>query len=314
MGGIVGIGECVVDFIPGDNAGGTSLSFTAHPGGSVANLCVVAARMGLESSFVGSVGADAFGQFLRQTLDGFGVGTSGMVFSRECGTGLIFVTMGANHEREYTFANTPGADKMLHMEQVDLGLLDRASVWHFSSNACSCGPTLETQRALMGMAAGKGKIVSYDVNFRENNHASPEDALRVIREFAGLAAIVKATEEELEFVAGKQGIAGAGPLLERNAKIVLVTRGRDGVDYYSHWGNGHVDARKVDVVDTTGAGDNFLGGFLAAVLEGGGFEGCTMDTLRRAASFGNLVSSISITRWGAMSGVPTREEVDASSL
>lgn len=311
MAGIVGIGECVVDFMPGEGrAGDLGLAYTAYPGGSVANLCVVAARMGVESAFVGAVGEDGFGRYLKNTLNAFGVETGGMIFSRECGTGLIFVAMAGDGEREYSYANIPGADKMLHLNQVDPALLEQADVWHFSSNACSTGPTLEAQRSLFRLARDNGKAVSFDVNFRENNHASPVEALRTIGEFAGLATIVKATEEELVLVTGCRESRGADWLLARNAQIVLVTKGAGGVDYYSRRGSGHVDARRVDVVDTTGAGDNFLGGFLAALLEDGGLDECSAGSVERAAVFGNLVASLSITRWGAMTSVPTRAEVD----
>ncbi len=312
MGGIVGIGECVVDFLPGDgdDATGTSLSFVAHPGGSVANLCVVAARMGATCSFVGAVGRDAFGHFLQQTLDGFGVDTGGMVYTEECGTGLVFVTNGENHEKIYTYANVPGADKMLRPEQVSERILADATVWHFSSNACSSGHTLATQRALMKQARREGKVVSFDVNYRPNNHRRADEALAMIRGFAAMANVVKVTGEELVLLADDTEAAGAGRLLEQGADVVLVTRGGDGADFYAHSGNGHVDGRTVDVVDTTGAGDNFLGGFLVSMLEQDGFGGFPVEAVRNAVLFGNTVASLSVTKWGAMTSVPSRAEVD----
>ncbi len=312
MGGIVGIGECVVDFLPGDSdaASGTSMSFVAHPGGSVANLCVVAARMGVPCAFVGAVGRDAFGRFLQETLDGFGVDTSGMVYTDECGTGLVFVTSGENHEKEYTYANVPGADKMLCPEQVSERVLADAAVWHFSSNACSSGHTLATQRELMKQARRRGKVVSFDVNYRPNNHARADAAIAMIQEFAAMANVVKVTGEELSLLADDAEAAGAGRLLEQGADVVLVTKGGDGADFYARSGNGHVDGRAVEVVDTTGAGDNFLGGFLVSMLEQDGFDRFPPEAIRNAVLFGTTVASLSVTKWGAMTGVPSRAEVD----
>lgn len=88
--GVVGFGESVVDFIPVGMDDGCTI-YKACPGGSVANLCVVVSRLGVPSAFVGGVGKDNFGHFLSQRIGEYGVDTSAMIFTDDCGTNLTFV-------------------------------------------------------------------------------------------------------------------------------------------------------------------------------------------------------------------------------
>ena len=307
---IVGFGECVVDFIPAASYNkDDSPVFRACPGGSVANLCVAVKKLGIESEFIGAVGNDYFGRMLRDVLKGRGVLTDNMIFTDECGTILAFVHPTANGGRDYSFANAPGADKMTRMAQVSLESIRTASILHVSSNAMACGPTLETQDAILTFAKENGVAVSYDVNYRPANHKSLEAALRVLRLPLGRCDIVKATEEELELVAGAAGRKGAEALLQQRAKIVLVTKGARGCDYYTAHDGGSVPAENTRAVDTTGAGDAFLGAFLAAMLRRKGLAAITAQGLRAAVRFANRAASISVTRYGAMEATPSLDEL-----
>lgn len=310
MGGIVGLGECVMDFIPQGLSENGYTIYQACPGGSVANLCVALAKLGHDSTFAGAVGNDAFGAFLRQTLQGYGVDTRCMAAKDACGTFLAFVHLAQDHERSYSFANPPGADKLLSREDIDLAHLLRYDIVHVSSNSIAGGArTMDTQKWVLEAAAAAGKVICYDINYRANNHLDREHALATLRAPLERADIVKATEEELELVTGHSGKKGAEALLRDSAKVVLVTLGEDGADYYCRDGSGHVAGSKVPVVDTTGAGDAFLGGFLSHMLRQEALGQMNARQVGEAATYGNRVAALSVTRWGAMTGLPTLAEL-----
>ena len=308
---MVGLGECVIDFIPQPSSGDGNLIYQACPGGSVANLCVAAAKLGVSAKFIGAVGDDHFGRFLKSTLASYGVDTGNMPVSGKCGTFLAFVELMENNERGYSFANLPGADKLLEYEDVDLKAVASADALHVSSNAPAGPVTRATQRKILDYAASLGKIISYDINYRENNHNSRDEAMDVLLMSLPYATVVKATEEEVALVTGQDAESGARALLAsgKRTKIVLVTRGSRGADFYAEDAFGHADAPDAAVKDTTGAGDAFLGAFLSYMLKHGMPEDLTPEKIRRGVEFANRAATLSVMKPGVLTGFPTLEEV-----
>jgi fructokinase len=313
MSGLVGLGESVIDFIPRASSGDGNLIYQACPGGSVANLCVAAAKLGVSVKFIGAVGDDHFGRFLKSTLASYGVDAGNMPVSRACGTFLAFVSLMENNERGYSFANPPGADKLLEYGDVDLKSVADADALHVSSNAPAGPVTRATQREILDYAASLGKVISYDINYRENIHAPLDDAMDVLRMSLPYATVVKGTEEEVALVTGRDAESGAWTLLaEGRTKIVLVTRGSGGADFYAGGVSGRVDALDVEVKDTTGAGDAFLGGFLSYMLKHGAFEtpeNLRAETVRGGVEFANKTAALAVMKPGVMTSFPTLEEV-----
>ena len=314
MSGLVGLGECVIDFIPQPSAGDGNLRYQACPGGSVANLCVAAAKLGVSAKFIGAVGDDNFGRFLKSTLASYGVDAENMPVCRECGTFLAFVNLMENNERGYSFANLPGADKLLEYGDVDLKAIADADALHVSSNAPAGPVTRGTQRKILDYAASLGKIISYDINYRENNHKSREEAMDVLRMSLPYATVIKATEEELALVTGQNAESGARMLLASGdrTKIVLVTLGSRGADFYADGAYGRVSAPDVAVKDTTGAGDAFLGGFLSYMLKRGlleMLENLTPEAIRDGVEFANRTATLAVMKPGVLTSFPTLEEV-----
>jgi fructokinase len=303
---ILGLGECVVDFVPCGDGG---MTYQLCPGGGVANVCVAASRLGLESRFIGAVGRDYFGEFLRGVLDGYGVDTTHLKYAAECGTFLAFVHHGPGGESGFSFANQPGADKFLEWDDSFLGALSEADALHVSSNSIAGERTMLTQSRLLKAAQAMGKPVSYDINYREAIHDQLGNFIDILRMPLEAATVVKATGDELEMVTGKRGEEGARALLGDAVKIVLVTEGRRGASYFTSEGGGHVDAPRVVSVDATGSGDAFLGAFLASMLRSG-FGEITLSRVDLAARYAARAAALSVTKTGAMAGFPTGEEVE----
>ncbi len=117
---VVTLGELLIDFVP--TVSGVTLieapAFKKAPGGAPANVAAGLAKLGVSCAFLGKVGEDAFGQFLKGTLEDVGVDTSGLIFSKEARTALAFVSLRADGEREFMFYRHPSADMLYTPQEV----------------------------------------------------------------------------------------------------------------------------------------------------------------------------------------------------
>ena len=130
---IVALGESLIDFTPsGENSQGMAL-FARNPGGAPANVLAMAAKLGGKTAFIGKVGDDAFGAFLKKTMEDAGVDVRGLRMAREYPTTLAFVQLTPEGDRSFTFYRKPGADVMLAPADVDRALLRDCRIFHFGS-------------------------------------------------------------------------------------------------------------------------------------------------------------------------------------
>lgn len=223
---IVALGESLIDFTPsGENSQGMAL-FARNPGGAPANVLAMAAKLGGKTAFIGKVGDDAFGAFLKKTMEDAGVDVRGLRMTREYPTTLAFVQLTPEGDRSFTFYRKPSADVMLAPAEVDRALLRDCRIFHFGSVSLTDEPcrtaTLEAARE----AKAAGAMISYDPNYRPFLWDSAERAREALLAALPLADIVKVSEEEMELLTGEvQLAAGADALASRGAALVLVTLG-----------------------------------------------------------------------------------------
>lgn len=147
---VVALGESLIDFTPnGTNAQDIEL-FARNPGGAPANVLAMNARLGGKTAFIGKVGKDGFGDFLRQTLVESSIDVSGLVIDEKIPTTLAFVQLDSKGDRSFTFYRNPGADVMLTSAEVNRNLIDDAAIFHFGSVSLTADPsrtaTLEAAR------------------------------------------------------------------------------------------------------------------------------------------------------------------------
>lgn len=303
MKGVIGFGETVVDFLP-KGFDRNNPVYEACPGGSVANLTAAVSALGLKSAFIGGVGDDFFGHFLVNRIHSYGVDTSQVIYKKDFGTSLVFVHYLENDQRGYSYANRPSAEQMIKISDIDFTKISQFAVLHVSSNVHYTGCSKATQKAMLKMAKECGMVVSYDLNYRPNNHTSLDRAKEDLCDAVGYADIIKATEEELVMLIGKSGRDAAELLFDKGAKIILETLGSEGVAYYLPDGSGHVRPDPVEVVDSTGAGDWFLAGFLTEMLRLGDLKTYTENDVRKACIYGNRAAGFSIMQSGAMIDLP----------
>ena len=274
-----------------------------------------AAKLGLSAAFIGCVGDDMFGSFLRETLSSHAISVSSLVKSRERNTTLAFVSHDASGDRSFSFYRNFGADIDLRAEEIDMNLVRSSRVFHFGSLSLTDEPSRGATIAALDAAKEAGVTVSFDPNLRPALWKSLDDAREQIESVMDRTDIVKISEEELLFLTGEKNISKGAFLLAGRFGIplLLVTLGAEGAFYRTDRFEGRVPAFSAgNVIDTTGAGDCFLGAFLSEFLaSGAGLRSADAETVARCACFASAAAGICVTRRGAIDGMPSRDEVEA---
>lgn len=315
---ILSLGEMIIDFTP--DARGVGLeqveSFQKAPGGAPANVAVGVAKLGGKAAFLGKFGQDPFGDFLIHTLEQYGVDTTGCVQTKEAKTGLAFIAVDAQGEREFHFYRDPSADMLLKEEDIREDLIRQARILHIGSVTQLLPEAFAATVKAQKIAREHGVITSFDVNFRLGIwRGREEEGKAKIRETASLTDVLKVSEEELRFLTDLEDVEkGAEQLLALGPKIVFVTLAEKGVYYLTDRHRGKIPTWKVETVDATGAGDGFVAGFLRQLSDR--VQGRSLDLslamheeIEEMAKYGNAVGALTVTKMGAIPALPTRADV-----
>ncbi|MDX8289764.1 aminoimidazole riboside kinase [Metabacillus indicus] len=307
--GIISLGEALIDFIPVDSE---NLVYQKSPGGAPANVAVGLARLGAPSSFLGKVGDDVLGTFLKETLQSFGVNTDHMLLTKEAKTGAVFITLAEGGERSFDFYIDPSADRFLHEENLDVSLFAESKILHYGSISMISGPSKSATVKAVELAREYGMIVSYDPNLRLSLWENEETAKETILSMFGKADLIKISEEELEFLTGESDIEkGVEKLAAYNIPLLFITMGSEGSYAFTKNGAVKIDAMRVNAVDTTGAGDAFVSGILYQLHELETHPGeLTSDELKRIGRFASVSGGLAASVKGAMTALPTLGEVE----
>ena len=311
---VTALGELLIDFtyLSTDETGYPTMA--AHPGGAPANFLAALAGFGAKTALLGKVGADAFGKLLVKTLEQAGIETRGLVQSSGVFTTLAFVTLDESGDREFSFARKPGADSSMTFDELDLGLIDGARVFHFGSLSLTDEPARTTTRRAVAYARERGKLVTYDPNLRKPLWKDLAEAREQLLWGLGQADVVKISDEEVEFLFGLSPEEGAERILdEYGVKLVFVTCGAEGCAYRNRNASGRVPGLSgLTVTDTTGAGDIFGGSAVWALLQTGKApEELGRGELERITAFACASAGLSTTRAGGISSLFSLEEIKA---
>ena len=307
---VVTIGELLIDFTPVKI--GNETGFIPKPGGAPANVAAAVSKLGGISAFIGKVGDDQFGNFLKTALDSVNVNTAGVIFDKDAPTTLAFVHLDNGGERSFSFYRKYCADTQLTVKELDMNIIDRCKVLHFGSVSLTDSPTKDAVLYAAERASRKGSIVSFDPNFRPALWLNEENAVDEIRQALSLVDIIKVSHDEMEQITGNADVAvGTASLQEYGAKLVLVTLGSNG-SYFRYMGYAaHVPSCKVETIDTNGAGDAFLGGLLYRLTRFSDPLSISPCDMEKAVMFANAVGALTTTKAGAITALPTMDEVIA---
>jgi sugar/nucleoside kinase (ribokinase family) len=310
---VVCLGEALVDFIAAE-AGvglGRARTYIKAPGGAMANTAAGLARLGVRSRFVGKAGSDAFGRFMIESLAAENVDVSCLIATDQYQTGIVFAALDQDRVPSYIFYGYPSADMMLSEDEVGPECLADAAFLHLGTVSMVREESRSASFKLMRLARENGVKISFDPNLRlhlwKDHGLLKQTALKAMAQ----SDLIKLNREELRFLTGEDNIeTGAARLMEPGARAVAVTLGPEGAYYLCGDGQGKCPGFKMDVVDTTGAGDGFAAGLLVVLAEAKTWPP-DKALLARATRFANAVGALVTAKLGAMTALPGRSEVEA---
>ncbi len=313
MSRIFTIGELLIDFIPNKtNCGLKDVdSFTKMAGGAPANVAVAASKLGSEAYFVGMLGKDGFGDFLIDTLKSYNVNTDYIFQTNKANTSLAFVSLMDDGQREFSFYRNPGADMLLEKKHIEDIELKKEDIISFCSVDLIEAPVKYATKRFLEKANEVGATVLFDPNLRFNLWDNLDNLKNTILEFIKYAQILKISNDELEFITGhadeEKAIAFIKDITDAN---IIITRGPKGA--YAEFGHKKAESRitKVEAIDTTGAGDAFVGGVLNFIDRNKkNLDEYSTEEMQSLLDFANKVAAYSVTKYGAMDSYPRLEDL-----
>ncbi|MER2493185.1 carbohydrate kinase family protein [Catenovulum sediminis] len=304
MKNVVCIGELLIDFVCSDS--GKSMLEAEHflkkSGGAPANVAACVSKLGGSSAFAGAVGNDPFGQSLANELQAFGINID-YLHRVATPTTLAFISLAADGERDFVFNR--GADALFELSSEEITSLLDNSILHLGSATALLGDKLyETYINAITYAHKSGLFICFDPNYREDLWPGKTELfVKRSLEFIKCAHLVKVSEEELELLTGESDLAkGCNMLHEYGVDYITVTIGSRGCFLSTKREQGIIPAYEIKPIDTTGAGDSFIGAVLFQLAYANVNE-LSFSELAGYVQLGNKVSGIVCEHLGPMTGL-----------
>lgn len=313
MKALFSMGEILIDFIP--DTPGKKLAevekFHKMPGGAPANVAA-AAKLGSKAYFLGKIARDGFGDFLLSEVTAAGVDTSLVVRSDEGKASLAFVSLLASGERDFIFFREHCADELYCSDEVPHKMFSPKSILHFCSVSLHAAPIKAAHEYAIAEMKKHGGTTSFDLNVRENLWQDHDAYRQTIKAFIAHADILKASDEDLRFLLNTDDLdAQRGYLLSlQGPSLILFTRGAKPTEVFYRGQRRAYQPPSANCVDTTGAGDTFIGAFLHCLLQ----EGKQVTELNEAdlakfTSFAQAAAAVVVSAYGAIPAMPNLSDV-----
>ena len=297
---IVALGEPLVEF--NQARADDPSAYLQGFGGDTSNMAIAAARLGARVGYVTRLGNDAFGRMFVDLWKREAVDTSGVALDAEAPTGVYFVTHGpAGHEFSYLRAGS--AASRMRPDQLPEALLASARLVHASgiSQAISAS-ACDTVFAAFEAARGRGAIVSYDPNVRRKLWPLAR-ARAVVMATVAMSTWCLPSEDDATILFPEASPDAVIDALHRaGARGVVLKRGSKGCIVSDGTRREQLDARRVQSVDATGAGDCFDGAFASRLIAG--------DDPFTAARYANVAAALATTGYGAVAPLPRAFDVE----
>lgn len=313
---VVCIGEMLIDMVCTDTNLGlvNGVNYVKKSGGAPANVAAAVGKLGGTAHLVAAVGSDPFGTFLINEIAQYNVDTQ-YISVLPMSTTFAFVSLADDGQREFAFNR--GADEHLSLDDKSIAFLTDNTILHVGSATALLGGTIsDTYLKLTQAAHAKGNIICFDPNFRIGLWAGEEAAfISACKPYFEMADIVKVSDEELTLFTNTTDMAaGCQYFHDLGVKIVLVTLGGDGCLISQNGKSTRVPAYKIKAIDTTGAGDSFIGAVLYQLAQHAPDDTFYADQMPEFVAFAGKVSALVCATLGAMSALPTLAEVQAQQF
>tara|TARA_B100001094_G_scaffold295291_1_gene316527 strand:- start:7744 stop:8700 length:957 start_codon:yes stop_codon:yes gene_type:complete len=306
-------GEVLVDLLSNDSQ---PEQFTKFAGGAPANVAVAYAKLGGNASFVGMLGKDKFGDFLEQELQQAGVHTKYCKRTAKAQTALAFICLDKHNERDFTFYRSQTADLLFKAHDFCLAAFQQHEIFHMCSNSL-CEQAI-FQTTLKGLEQAKAAccLISFDINLRTHLWQTPKHIYSRVMKVIASTDILKLNEDELKWLTehakpehAKQDLIQL--CFQLGVQVILLTRGKQHITCYTQNSQMDVTPPSCDTIDTTAAGDAFIGGFLYAMSQQIIHkQPLSASQLRESIVFASYCGSFCVTRSGAFSALPTQDDIN----
>ena len=334
---VVALGELLIDFTENGTSAAGNPVLEANPGGAPCNVLAMLRKLGKRTAFIGKVGDDAFGNFLAETVENEGIDTRGLIKDKSTPTTLAFVHTAPDGDRSFSFYRKPGADMMLKEEDIDINLLNETCLFHFGTLSMTDSDVEKATLCAIRTARNEGKLISFDPNLRPMLWDSLDVAKQKMAYGMENCDILKIADDEILFFTGCKDIDSAIDCLVKmypSITLICVTLGKEGSIGICNGVRvkGEPFVRE-DTIETTGAGDTFMGCVISYVLDNqevffknslinsaAGVTGEDILTdeekdilkehMEKMLTFANAAASLITTRKGALRVMPSKEEIE----
>ncbi|MEO0505474.1 MAG: carbohydrate kinase [Bacteroidota bacterium] len=307
------VGELLIDFVA-ENQGSdlsSATEFTKKAGGAPANVSCAISKLGGKGVFIGSVGEDPFGDFLLQTLQDEGVDLS-LVQRCKTFTTLAFVSLAEDGERDFVFSR--GADRELSYDPA-LRKGFKGQMLHLGAATALLGGPLETTyNKYLFDAMTNDMFVSFDPNYREDLWRDNEKQfIKKCMPFVEKSHLCKFSQEEALLLSGTSDVHEACEVLHKvGTQVITITLGKEGTLVSTNAIRKIVPSIPVKAIDTTGAGDAFMGCLLYQISHLDSYTMIEQDAelLFKMVKKANIAGAITTTNYGAIASLPTKAQLE----
>lgn len=294
---LVAFGEILIDlsFDKEENR------YLQNPGGAPFNVACVLGKYGRNVGFIGKVGIDEYGKFLKEEMDKNFINGNGLVFDDKYKTTLAIVSFNENNDREFEFIR--GADNNLNIKDVNFDLIKNSRIFHFGTLLMTDDKGISVTKYALEQAKKNGCIISFDPNYRSFLW-SEEDFKKAVDLVIQDVNILKVSLEEGMIISGLDNVIDiANNLFEKVKDVVIITLADEGAYYKAKESFGYIKGKKQKAVDTTGAGDIFFGTFLNEYLK-------EEYNISAAIKKANIAGGLSVLKKGAIPSIPNIYELE----
>lgn len=308
---VITLGELLVDFNALHSNDFDSVVYESNPGGAPCNVLAMLSNLQKRTAFIGKVGDDFLGHALQQRIVRMGISTEGLSKDKKRNTTLAFLNDSKTYPHQYLFYRNRTADMNLDEGDVDADMLSRTRIFHFGSLSFTHKRCRKATRKAIKAAKSKHRLISFDPNYRPVLWPGEEEARKWMLYGCSVCDILKVEASELAFITQQTTIQNGVDFLQKHYSIslILVTSGEAGSQAFMGSRKVYQEAFLTNrTIDTTGAGDTFLGCCLAYILEQG--MELSDHQLQEMLFRANAAASLETTRKGAIRAMPTQAELE----
>lgn len=251
------IGEALID----------NINSTKNPGGAPLNVAATAAIYNLKVGFIGKIGNDEEGTILLNQMNELSIDTSNVIIDSIHPTTQAFVNLNNDGDRTFTFNRNNSADIYLKKQDLNVNILKNTKILHFGSLSLVNETYEETTKFAISIAKENNAIISYDPNYRPFLWKSEIEAISMMTKYLHLVDILKISLDELFLITNKTNLNDSLKIINKyNIKIILITDNANGAIVYFNNILYNISTINVNPIDTTAAGDTFIGTFLSLLI------------------------------------------------